>query len=365
MKIIAAMVLLVICFISPVSMAMQNLSGFWTYPEYLQEHPEQKTLTESLGTAINHFPIPITTTQVEPIKISVVYPGEQESDYWRRNIKAFEARLNELKIRYTLEQVFTRPNEDARQQNLSLNEALNNNTDYLIFTLDTGRHRKFIEHVLHRSNTKLILQNITTPVKAWEYKQPFFYVGFDHLLGSLALADYFKKVLPERAKYSVMYFSQGYISDARGDTFIHAMSDLSDYQLQSSFYTKATKESSYKATKLALVRYSDLDLIYACSTDVALGAVQAVQESGRKNILVNGWGGGSAELKSIKDGGLNVTVMRMNDDTGVAMAEAIKWDLEGKKVPTVYSGSFEIISDKDSSQKVEILKKRAFRYSDR
>ncbi len=35
-------------------------------------------------------------------------------------------------------------------------EALKNKSDYLIFTLDTTRHRKFIEHVLHSSETKLI-----------------------------------------------------------------------------------------------------------------------------------------------------------------------------------------------------------------
>jgi len=364
MKVITTLLFASALLVSPFSYAMKNLSGYWTYPQFLKTHPQQNILTKSMDVAINSNPIPITFNQTTPVKISVVYPGEQVSDYWRRNIKAFEERLKELNIRYQIKKVFTRPNADTRQQNLSLNEALEDNTDYLIFTLDTGRHRKFIEHVLHGSDTKLILQNITTPVKAWASKQPFLYVGFDHLLGSLALAEYFKSVLPSQSEYSVMYFSQGYISDARGDTFIHAMSDLADYQLKSSFYTKASKESGYRSTKIALERYPDLKLVYACSTDVALGASQAIMEAG-KNILINGWGGGSAELEAITKGELDVTVMRMNDDTGVAMAEAIKWDLEDKPVPTVYSGSFEIVSSSDSVQRIENLKQRAFRYSDR
>ena len=49
---------------------------------------------------------------------------------------------------------------------------------------------------------------------------------------------------------------------------------------------------------------------------------------GVKIFLINGWGGGSAELEAIERGDLDVTVMRMNDDTGIAMAEAIKWDLD-------------------------------------
>ncbi len=68
-----------------------------------------------------------------------------------------------------------------------------------------------------------------------------------------------------------------------------------------------------------------------------------------EDILVNGWGGGSAELEAIARGDLDVTVMRMNDDTGIAMAEAIKWDLAEtwQQFPTVYSGDFEVVT-KDS-----------------
>ncbi|GAJ70301.1 autoinducer 2-binding periplasmic protein LuxP precursor [Vibrio sp. JCM 18904] len=46
------------------------------------------------------------------------------------------------------------------------------------------------------------------------------------------------------------------------------------------------------------------------------------------------------------------------------MAEAIKWDLEGKPVPTVYSGDFEVVTKSDSPERIEALRKRAFRYSD-
>ena len=55
--------------------------------------------------------------------------------------------------------------------------------------------------------------------------------------------------------------------------------------------------------------------------------------------------------------------MRMNDDTGIAMAEAIKWDLAGLEVPTVYSGEFEVVTKDDSPERISELKQRAFRYS--
>ncbi|PFG57822.1 monosaccharide ABC transporter substrate-binding protein (CUT2 family) [Vibrio sp. ES.051] len=350
--------------ITPVVEASQVLSGYWAYQEFLDEFPEQKQLTDALAEAVREKPVPVAIEKKRPLTISVVYPGQQISDYWIRNINAFEKRLDKLNIDYQLNQVFTRPNADIKQQSLSLMEALKSNSDYLIFTLDTTRHRKFVEHVLDSKKTKLILQNITTPVKDWEHHQPFLYVGFDHAQGSQKLATEFGKHFPEQSQYSVIYFSEGYISDVRGNTFIHQVKRDSKFELQSAYYTKATKQSGYEAAKASLTKYPDVDFIYACSTDVALGAVEALTELGRDDVMINGWGGGSAELDAISKGELDITVMRMNDDTGIAMAEAIKWDLEGKTVPTTYSGDFEVVTKSDLPERIEALRKRAFRYSD-
>ncbi|RTZ17396.1 ABC transporter substrate-binding protein [Vibrio aquaticus] len=342
----------------------QVLNGYWQYDEYLEAHPKQKQLTQELTEVVRGYPTPLAIGQKEPVTISVVYPGQQISDYWIRNIKAFEYRLEKLGINYEINQVFTRPNVDVRQQSLSLLEAVQNNSDYLIFTLDTTRHRKFIEHVLSSTDTKLILQNITTPVRAWAQQQPFMYVGFDHIKGTRIIESYYKEKLESDSRYSVLYFSEGYVSDARGDTFIEEMSHHDNYKLSSSFYTKATRESGYNAAKTAIKKDPDLKFIYACSTDVALGAADALNELERGDIMLNGWGGGTAELEAIANKKLDLTAMRMNDDTGIAMAEAIKWDIEGRDVPNVYSGDFELVTSEDSAEKLEKLKQRAFRYSD-
>ncbi len=344
----------------------QSLSGFWEYQEFLSKFPAERALTNQLSQAVRQDAIPLAHKQRKPVTISVVYPGEQISDYWRRNIKAFGLRMDELGIEYKIDQVFTRPTVDIRQQSVSLMEALHKKSDYLVFTLDTTRHRKFIEHVLTNRDTKLILQNITTPVKAWQDKQPFLYVGFDHATGSRELAAQYRRLYSQESNYSVLYFSQGYISEMRGDTFISAMDNADiNYNLKSSYYTKATRESGYNAAMSAVKANQDLQFIYVCSTDVALGASQALTDLGRTDIAINGWGGGSAELDALVTGDLDLTVMRMNDDTGVAMAEAIKLDIEGKPVPTVYSGDFEVITRSESATKLYDLKLKAFRYSDR
>ncbi|PMH43206.1 ABC transporter substrate-binding protein [Vibrio sp. 10N.286.49.B3] len=365
MKQFLALILIAGFSLPAISQSTHVLHGFWGYQEFLDAHPEQKILTDALRQQVLGSPQLLTTQQTRPVTISVVYPGQQISDYWGRNIKAFEKRLDELGINYQINQVFTRPNLDARQQSLSLMEAIKNKTDYLIFTMDSIRHRKFIEHVISSTETKLILQNITTPVRSWDLRPPFMYIGFDHVVGTRMLADYFSETFPQKTKYSVLYFSEGYISDMRGDTFIKFMNHNDNYDLRSAFYTKANEESGYKAALASIKKTPELDFIYACSTDVAIGAVKALKELNRDDIRINGWGGGSAELEAIENGELDVTVMRMNDNAGIAMAEGIKLDLEGKAVPTVYSGGFKLVTSSDSQDRIDQLKAEAFRYSDK
>ncbi len=360
-----SLLLVIITFFSysKIASASSVLVGYWGYDEYLAKYPEESVLTSELKNTVKMEPIPLSIKQDKPIKISFIYPGEQASDYWVRNLIALESRLKALNIKYELTTVSTRLNIDFKEQSRSLYNAIDKKSDYLIFTLNTTRHRKFIEHVIQSPDTQIILQNITTPVKAWHDCQPLMYVGFDHVIGTKLLANYYQQQFPNGAKYGMLYYSYGYLSTARGDVFVQSM-DNNRYTLTSSFYTEATRESAYNATQSILQDRSDVDFIYASSTDIALGAVDALNLFDDVQPLVNGWGGGSLELEAIKNGTLDVTVMRMNDDTGVAMAEAIKLDLEGKKVPTVFSGDFEVITSETNPEKIEALKERAFRYSD-
>ncbi|MDN3716953.1 substrate-binding domain-containing protein [Vibrio breoganii] len=340
------------------------LREYWEYDLYLDEHPEQKKLTEEMEKRIYQAPVPLAIKQQRPVKIDIVYPGSQLSDFWWRNIKTLELRLQELGIEYELNKYSSRPNLDYRQESESLQQVLKNNSDYLVFTLDTSRHKKFAESVMNNPNTKLILLNITTPIKRWGEKQPLMYVGFDHIRGTQLLANEYKKMFPDSADYGLVYFSPGYISEARGDTFVKYLKDDGEYALKRAYFTKANRETAYQATMSMIEQESDLDFIYASSTDIAFGVTDALSELGREDIAVNGWGGGS-EIAAVQSGLLDFTVVRMNDDTGLAMAEAIKLDLQNDPVPLVYSGEYQVFTKNDEPSLAEALKLKAFRYSNR
>lgn len=343
------------------------LDAYWTQQDYLAERPEQAAVSAAFAERVRAASEPLARPPAEPVRITMVYPALQVSDYWRRSVASLEGRLKELGIPYVVDPHFTKPEVEVQRQGEQIFQALEAGTDYLVFTLDAARHRVMIERLIARGRPKVILQNITTPLRSWGENQPFLYVGFDHAAGSAMLADYLIKASGGRGDFALLYGPRGYVSAVRGGTFLSAVADRPAMSLKSSYYVGFDRARARAASLDALTNHPDIGLIYACSTDIALGAVDALRESGRLGqVLVNGWGGGSAELEAILAGELDVTVMRMNDDNGAAMAEAIRLDLEGRaaEVPTIYSGDMVIVSRETTRAELDGLKARAFRYSD-
>ncbi|HCY84724.1 MAG TPA: sugar ABC transporter substrate-binding protein [Desulfobacteraceae bacterium] len=342
-------------------------SAYLTIAQYERRHPEQKALRKAFSAMVSEKGIraPRAARQKQ-IRIAVIYPGQQVSDYWRRSIVAFRARMDEIGLNYHIDEFFTKPAVDYRIQEKLIRKSLDQNPDYLVFTLDIKRHQRIIQRIITRSSPKVILQNITTPLKAWEGKQPFLYVGFDHVKGTRKLARYYLEKTKGKGSYALLYFSRGYVSVMRGNSFVESLRHYPDLKQAAAYYTDGNREKSRLAVLDILNTAPDIRFIYACATDVAFGAIDALKQSkGTEQIMVNGWGGGSSELEAIRAGDMDVTVMRINDDNGVAMAEAIRLDLEHRsnEVPQIYSGEFALVEKGINPADLARLKQTAFRYS--
>lgn len=362
---LSMLLIIMVASFSPASLT-RALDEYLTVQEFHRLHPEQRQVSTRFATLVQAKGQPMVITQTRPIKIACIYPGEQLSDYWRRSILSFKKRLDEIGVQYELFEYFSKPAVEYRTQEKQIRLALEQEPDYLVFTLDARKHKRIIERILMRKRPKIILQNITTPLRIWEGKHPFLYVGFDHVTGTQLLAKYFIENTSGESDYALLYFSQGYVSAMRGDSFIQFMASDPRFTLKASYYTDGQREKAKQATLEILQEYPQVKFLYACSTDVALGAIEALQQTEKiGDIRINGWGGGSSELNAIQEGKMDVTVMRMNDDNGVAMAEAIRLDLEGKThdVPTVFSGEMVLIEQGISESAIRDLKARAFRYS--
>lgn len=343
---------------------------YYHIDEFFSRYPHQKELHDIF---LNRVQSPVQKREdirSRKIRIEVVYPGNQLSDYWRRSVSSMKKRLDEHNIAYEVTESFFGPNmNDLRKQEELLKKLYKKGPDYLVCTLDFSKHKKMIEFFLRMKTTKVIIQNVTTPLRDWEAPygiEPLQYVGFDHITGTNILANQFINKIGTQGKYAVLFASKGYISQMRGDSFIHYINQHSQLQLVASYYTNIDSHKAKKATIEILKEHPDLDFIYACSTDIALGALEGIEEvSPRKKPIINGWGGGSRELEALQQGDLNFTVMRINDDNGIAMADTINMYSKGqaKEIPLVFSGELVLIEQGISKENLKALKNRAFRYS--
>lgn len=349
------------------SLSADRLSDHWTMNAFMDKHPGErrklKVFSKRVQEAAN--PHPLSHDIRSPVRIAIIYPGFENSDYWARSVTAFQKRLQELKIHHILHLWLRRSNtpyvslEDMDQ----IREAIQQDVDYLVCTLASPEHHKILDRLLSRSKPRILLQNITTPLRRWDGCQPFFYVGFDHMEGTRILAEHIGS--PPRKSYVILNPEEGYLSAVRGDFFIR-LAEKQGLRLKDVFYTGIDRERARIASLDALERHPDLTHIYATTTDIALGAADALRKKNMKDrIVLNGWGGGKAELEALKRGDLDFTLMRMNDDNGVAMAEAIALDIQGfgHQVPRIYSGAMHLVEASASPESIKALTRQAFRYS--
>lgn len=318
------------------------------------------TPTEFRALVQTFSPTPMADKNRE-IRIAIVYPGLQSSDYWQRSIAAFRGRLDQLGIRYELDVRFSKPHVQQDLQETQILEILEKDPDYLVYTVNSVRQRRMVESLLGRAKPKLIIQNLTRPIPDWYDFQPLIYVGFDHAEGARMLAEYYRERFPAGTEYGILFWDRGVVSEQRGLTFERAMGDY--HRLKASYFTDASRSKAKEATLNLLKEHPNVRYLYACATDVALGALDALSELGREDVSVNGWGGGKAELTAFRSGLLDVVLMRMNDQNGIAMAEAIRLDMANIAVPQVYSGDFKILVQGMAQQTLTQWLKEAFIYS--
>lgn len=330
-----------LCFFSGAAQAA-SVSDYWGHSEFYQAHPEQRAWLAELSNAVRSKPQPLDQKQTEPVRIGLVYPSNQASSYWIDNEAAFRARLQQLGIGFELEARYTAPSTELDEQVAQIRELLEWEPDYLVYTLDSVQQKMIIERLMLNHDTKLILQNITTPLKSWGDRQPFLYAGFDHAEGARKLAAYFSREFPGESLYAVLFRNRGVVSQMRGTGFVQSVDRR--HHLVASYYTDSSREGGKQAALGLLEEHPELDYIYACSTDVALGVLDALALNKLEQPpSVNGWGGGPEEVDELRRGRLDVVLMRMNDDSAIAMAEAIKRDLENRPVPQIYSGTFVVL----------------------
>ena len=333
---------------------------FWWYHQ-VQDEAVLEAMQEVVA-----GPAQETTAQLDgPLSIAVIYPSQDVSDFWLRAYLAMEARFKELGIETESVQ-YASGMGDHQLQATYTDQVMQEDFDYVIFgPTELSLQQDNIKQLVD-SGKKVIVLNYDAVVQAWGDEQPMMYATFSHLAGALNMCNWVVETLGTEGTYAMIRGTPGSIDNQRSGGFANCLAEKSDWKMAYEHYGNFMREGGFNGAQQILSAYPEVTLLHNANTAMAMGAISSVQASGAADrVKVTAWGGTGDELEALRLGELAATPMRMGDDVGVAMAEAIRADLEGRAddIPLVFLGRITIVSSDSGPELVDEMEKEAFRYT--
>jgi len=155
-------------------------------------------------------------------------------------------------------------------------------------------------------------------------------VASDNVKGGQMAADYIVKMVGEKAQVAELEGVPGASATRERGKGFH---NVADKQLD----VTAKQSADFDRTKGLNVMENiiqgkpDIKAVFAHNDEMALGAIQAINSSG-KDVIVVGFDGNDDAIKAVKEGKLAATVAQQPELIGQLAVKAAKDVVQGKKV---------------------------------
>lgn len=310
---------------------------------------------------------PITKTITSPIRIALIYPSADVSDFWVRNYTAMTRRLEELNIPFVADQFSSRQIEHSLQTRYS-HEVINSEKpyDFVIFgPSELDIQAENIQALSQSDKFKTFIWAFHTPNKTWKHV-PDAWFDFSSSMGAKVLCDYVVKDLGEDIYFALNRGIPGITDTQRSQDFSDCVEEKGGWINMYEHFGQYQPQGGADGARLIAKNFPEVTMLHNANTAMTMGALEVLDKLKLNDkIFITGWGGTAKEIQEIRNGELNATPMRMSDDLGVGTAEAIKYYLEGKpeSVPIIYLGRITVVNNKMSAAEIDGLSAEAFRYS--
>ncbi|ADZ91266.1 substrate-binding domain-containing protein [Marinomonas mediterranea] len=321
----------------------------------------------SFNDAVSTNSVPVTQEIDSPIRIALIYPSADISDYWIRNYKALVGRLSELNIPYTIKEYSSRQIEHFLQSKY-VEEVVGNETDFdfVIFgPTELNIQSKNIQKLSASDEFYTFIWAFHTPDPDWK-NTPDAWFDFSSAIGAKALCNTLSEKLGSDVYFALNRGIPGITDTQRSQLFSDCVEEKADWLNVYEHFGQYQKGGGADGAHLVAKNFPEVTLLHNANTAMTMGAIEALKKDNKlDDIYVTGWGGTAKEIEKIKLGELNATPMRMSDDAGVATAEAIKYYVQGKKdeVPNIYLGRITVVTSDMDEAEIDALSDEAFRYS--
>lgn len=328
--------------------------------DFYQAIPSQSPLTEQFTTMVNSPPIPIRVAQRSPVRIAVMLFGDMDSIDNEALLLSFELRMRELNIDYRLDTYVDSSEYEKDFTPYFKMEA--DQPDYIVMTKLGFIQRRFLERFLHLGKPKVILYDFASPLTHWMRYPPLMYIGFDQGLATKKLASYLDRQLPVETSISALVLPESYLGHARCDLFLDEMTRFGR-RINLIRVVSDNKEEAFHVAQ-ALLEEETAGFIFSCSQNISEGVVAALKEEKLSPIVqTNAWGLSLNGLSDLKSKRVKVSMFFMKDNLSVAVAEAIKLDIEGRNVPNLYIANATLVSENLDSESLKLMVDKIYQYS--
>lgn len=334
---------------------------------WLPDEVNQPGAVEALQAVVGTTAVPLAVEQKESIKIALVYPSADVSDFWARAYLAFTKRMDELGIKYETTEFASRQIEHSLQSTYT--EQLLQDGDLYDFVVfgpsELATQADNIDRLAKSEDFKTFVWSFFTPLKQFDV-QPAGWFDFSSTLGALNICEYMAETLGNDVVYAMNRGIPGITDNQRSGDFQKCIEEKANWTLAYEHYGNYTREGGFDGTNLILQAYPEVTVIHNANTAMSMGSLEALLAAERDgDIFSTGWGGTGLELDAIRRKELDATPMRMGDDVGAAAAEAIKYHLEGREdeLPLVFLGRILVAHDGMAPEELDALEKEAFRFS--
>lgn len=303
----------------------------------------------------------------KPIRIALIYPSADISDFWVRNYTAMTERLLALNLPFEIEEFPSKQIEHSLQTQYT-DRVLGSpdNYDFVIFgpsELDLQANN--IQRLSAVKDFKTFIWAFHTPNADWAH-QPDGWFDFSSAMGAEVLCEHVLQHLGKEVEFAANRGIPGITDTQRSQGFIDCVEEKGGWLAVYEHFGQYQSLGGADGARLVLDNFPEVSMIHNANTAMTMGAVEAIESAGKMGaIYVTGWGGTAKEIEKIRSDQLNATPMRMSDDLGVATAEAIKFHLKGREadVPRIYLGRITVVHNEMNDEELYQLTREAFRYS--
>lgn len=334
---------------------------------WLPDEVNKPGSVEALQKVVASEAVPLSVEQEGPVKIALIYPSADVSDFWARAYLSFTKRMDQLGIKYETTEFASRQIEHSLQSTYT-EQVLQDGDLYDVVVFgpsELATQADNIERLSGSEDFTTFVWSFFTPLKDLKH-QPDGWFDFSSTLGALNICDYMAERLGNDITYAMNRGIPGITDNQRSGDFQRCIEEKANWKLAYEHYGEYTREGGFDGTNLILQAYPEVTVIHNANTAMAMGSMEALIGAGRdKEIFSTGWGGTGLELDAIRRKELDATPMRMGDDVGAAAAEAVKYQLEGRtdELPLVFLGRILVAHDQMSAEELNELEAEAFRFS--